>query len=301
MTPPRYIIPGATYLVTRRCSERRFFMRPSAKTNAILEFALATCARRYGIRLHAFVFLSNHYHLVLTDVEGRISDFVRDFNSLVSKTIGAELSRWDHFWDSARASLVRLIEPSDVVDKIVYTLANPVSAGLVDQGCKWPGLRRGPNDLLRTARSVKRAGRLFSRRSTMPSKSELTIFKPDGFDDLSDTEFLELVQSRTDQRERDLRQDAKLAKRGFLGRKRALSQSPFDSPSSAAPHRTLDPQIACKDTSKRVEALRALKEFVRAYRQAFIEFSSGLRDTVFPFGTWCMRRQLGVACAAESG
>jgi hypothetical protein len=29
MTPPRRIVKDASYLLTRRCSERRFFLRPS--------------------------------------------------------------------------------------------------------------------------------------------------------------------------------------------------------------------------------------------------------------------------------
>jgi hypothetical protein len=39
-------VPGTTYLVTRRCSERRFFLRPSAVTNAIFLYALAVVAQR---------------------------------------------------------------------------------------------------------------------------------------------------------------------------------------------------------------------------------------------------------------
>jgi hypothetical protein len=28
MSLPREVLPGRTYMITRRCSERRFFMRP---------------------------------------------------------------------------------------------------------------------------------------------------------------------------------------------------------------------------------------------------------------------------------
>lgn len=35
MSPPRRVLPGATYLVTRRYSERRFFLRPSEVTSEI--------------------------------------------------------------------------------------------------------------------------------------------------------------------------------------------------------------------------------------------------------------------------
>jgi hypothetical protein len=33
MSLPRAIVPGRRYMITRRCSERRFFMRPDRETN----------------------------------------------------------------------------------------------------------------------------------------------------------------------------------------------------------------------------------------------------------------------------
>ena len=33
MTLPREVVPGRDYMITRRCSERRFFLRPDAATN----------------------------------------------------------------------------------------------------------------------------------------------------------------------------------------------------------------------------------------------------------------------------
>ena len=64
MSYPRQVLPGATYLVTRRCTQRQFLLRPSAQTNAILLYCLARAAGLYGVEVHAYCFLSNHYHLV---------------------------------------------------------------------------------------------------------------------------------------------------------------------------------------------------------------------------------------------
>ena len=35
MSHARRVLPGTTYLVTRRCSERRFFLRPDALVNQV--------------------------------------------------------------------------------------------------------------------------------------------------------------------------------------------------------------------------------------------------------------------------
>jgi hypothetical protein len=61
MTAPRQVLEGSTYLVTRRCSERRFFLRPSRETTEIFGYILAVMSERYGILLHAFCVLSNQY------------------------------------------------------------------------------------------------------------------------------------------------------------------------------------------------------------------------------------------------
>ena len=49
MTAPRQILPGTTYMVTRRCSERRFFLRPSAIVNQIFTYCLAYAAQETGV------------------------------------------------------------------------------------------------------------------------------------------------------------------------------------------------------------------------------------------------------------
>jgi hypothetical protein len=59
VTAPRRILPGASYLLTRRCSERRFFLRPSRRTNELFLYVLALAVSRYGMLVHAFCVLSN--------------------------------------------------------------------------------------------------------------------------------------------------------------------------------------------------------------------------------------------------
>ena len=140
MSLPRRIVPGASYLVTRRCSERRFFLRPSAQVNAIFEYLLAVVAERYGVRVHAYCVLSNHVHLVVTDPLGRLPDFQRDLAGLLARAVNASLGRWETFWAPHTFSAVALGSPEDVVSKAGYTLANPVAAGLVPAGRLWPGL-----------------------------------------------------------------------------------------------------------------------------------------------------------------
>ena len=62
MTAPRQLLPGTTYLVTRRCLQRQFLLRPSKLTNQVFGFLLAIAARRFDVDLHACCVMSNHFH-----------------------------------------------------------------------------------------------------------------------------------------------------------------------------------------------------------------------------------------------
>ncbi len=57
MTPPRQVLPGTTYLVTRRCAQREFLLKPSERTTAIFKYVPLdpTLAQQIAPRLMAEV------------------------------------------------------------------------------------------------------------------------------------------------------------------------------------------------------------------------------------------------------
>ena len=69
MSLPRRVLPNTTYLVTRRCLGRRFLLRPDDALNNLFIYCLGLAANKHGIEVHAVGAMSNHYHLVLTDVQ----------------------------------------------------------------------------------------------------------------------------------------------------------------------------------------------------------------------------------------
>ena len=95
MSAPRQILPGVTYLITRRCAQRQFLLRPSPRVNQIFRYCLAYAARRFDIRLHAYCVLSNHYHLVLTDPKARLPEFMHWLNAYLAKSLNEQLRRWE--------------------------------------------------------------------------------------------------------------------------------------------------------------------------------------------------------------
>jgi REP element-mobilizing transposase RayT len=167
MSLPRQVLPGATYLVTRRCSQRQFLLRPCKLTNEIFLYVLARAVERFGIKIHAFCVLSNHHHIVLTDPDAKLPAFEQYLDSLVARAVNCSLGRWESFWAPPTYSAVRLVTPADVIDKTAYCLANPVEAGLVRRGSEWPGLWSSPEQVGRAPIVARRPAGFFRAESHM--------------------------------------------------------------------------------------------------------------------------------------
>jgi REP element-mobilizing transposase RayT len=295
MTAPRQVLPGVTYLVTRRCSERRFFLRPSPVTNEIFLYVLAVAARRFGVQIHAFCVLSNHYHLLVTDPGAQLPAFMQYFGSLVARATNASLGRWEGFWAAATSYSAVSHGGADVIRKAAYVLANPVAAGLVRTGREWPGLWTRP-DQLGIARLTARRPPLFFRAGGLPEASELALTLPPGFE--SAAEFQARVAEAVTELEDRARQEHASKGRPFVGPARVLAQDPYSRPPRWERRRGLNPRVASADRWKRMEALVRLKQFLSSYREALRKLRVGGPDIVFPAGTYLLRVRQGVRCAA---
>src|SRR5262249_44327205 len=70
MSQPRHIVPGTTYLITRRVVLRHMLLSPDDAITQLIHYVLAVLALRYGLQVHALCAMSTHLHLVVTDVHG---------------------------------------------------------------------------------------------------------------------------------------------------------------------------------------------------------------------------------------
>jgi REP element-mobilizing transposase RayT len=176
MTYPRRVVPGTTYLLTRRCMHRRFTLVPRGVVPKLFGYCVALAAERHGVEVHADTCMSNHWHAAVTDTDGNIPEFCRDVHSLSARALNAHLGRWEALWSSQRLSLVELIDAPDVWDKLVYTLgatapspkAALASGGAVGSSGPAPAAPRSrwPPGCSTSARSrARRSRRLTAGRS----------------------------------------------------------------------------------------------------------------------------------------
>jgi REP element-mobilizing transposase RayT len=292
MTAPRQVLPGTTYLVTRRCAQRQFLLRPCQSTNEIFLYVLALAAQRYGVQIHAYCVLSNHFHLVITDPDARLPAFEQYLDGLVARAVNASLGRWESFWAPNSYSAVALVAPEDVLDKAAYVLANPVAAGLVRFGRLWPGLWSDPATIGRGGIVARRPAAFFDPKGLLPQAVELRLAAPPGF--ASMLAFRDGLTSALAAREahHGARQPS------FLGVLNVLRQKPAGRPKDVEPRRGLSPRIAAADRWRRIEVLGRLTEFARKYRTAWSARRRGAAGTRFPAGTYLLRVLHGVPCEA---
>ena len=83
--------------------------------------------------------MSNHYHIIVYDPHGRIADFTHHLNTHLARSYNVYWKRGENMFTPGALCQIQLINREDVVDKLAYTLVNPVAAGLVGTASAWGG------------------------------------------------------------------------------------------------------------------------------------------------------------------
>jgi len=285
-------------MITRRCSERRFFLRPDEDTNNAFIYCLGVAAKRANVQVTFSVAMSNHHHTGIHDSNGSFPIFTEHFHGLLARCQNAHLSRFENFWSSEATSVVRLAEPNDIIEKMTYAFTNPSSADLVDTVEEWPGVTTFEATLSGGHVTATRPRHFFRDDGGMPDVISLRVARPRGFEDLTQSEWADLVSGRVRAKEADHRQRRAAKGNSVLGREHVLRQKPFDCPSGHEPRFQMSPQVAAKNKWARIEALLRNRGFIEKYRAAFLAHLAGLANVLFPFGTYWMRKIANVACEA---
>lgn len=291
---PRPVFPGSFYLLTRRCTQRQFLLRPDEKTNNAYLYCLLVAALRFGIDILLMCAMSNHHHVVIFDRHGRYPEFIEHFHKLLARSQNALRGRWENFWAAGQTSVVRLEAPEAVMKELVYTATNPVKDDLVERAHHWPGIN-GYRALItgKTLRAT-RPRHFFRADGPMPAVVEAKLTIPPELGDAK-TILRRLEEQVTEFEECAKAQRAREGRR-VLGRRGVLRQSWKAAPETFEPRRGLNPRVAARNFWSRVEALTRNKAFVRAYQAARAAWRDGL-PAEFPLGTYWLKRFANVKVA----
>ncbi|HMR74113.1 MAG TPA: hypothetical protein PKD61_03345, partial [Polyangiaceae bacterium] len=253
MTPPRQVLAGRTYMLTRRVAHRQFLMRPSTETDAAFVYCLAVAAERYDMRVCWVMVMSNHYHAGIHDTHGCFPEFCRYFHSLLARCINCFYGRWENLWASEPTGALHLGDPNAVFDKMIYSLCNPVNDDLVDRVRNWPGFSSYGHQLADRPVKAIRPHWFFDEKGSMPKQVALRFARPPEFAHLSITQWAEKIETAVAYKEAEAKAMRKIAGRGVLGSKAVRRQSPFSYPRSSSERRRLRPRVATKNKWRRIE------------------------------------------------
>jgi putative transposase len=279
-------------MVTRRCSQRRFLMRPDPDTTNAFLYCLAYAASRSGVGVLFFIACSNHWHGGIIDHNGRLPEFLECFHKLFAKHQNARFGRWENFWASEQTSVVQLVDPHDIVAKAAYAVSNPVKDNLVEAAAHWVGASSWAAHLDGRPLLALRPRHFFRPDGPMPDELSLSLAPPPGLDG---ADFVRMLIDQVRQIEGATARHRALTGSSVLGMRTVLKQRVGDRPKSRQPRRRLSPRVACRNTWRRIEALVRNRDFLHAYRAARTLFLAG-SDVLFPAGCYWLRRFAGVRC-----
>jgi putative transposase len=283
-TPVRMIIPGSSYLCQRRTSERRFFLKPSHNTNAVIQYVLGWAANKHGILLHEYLFEFNHYHEVMSDPFGNMPAFKRDFHAMLSRALGHQYKRAWPIWDHQSYNACRLETESAELDSIIYTLTNPMQDNLVKRLSDWKGVHSFNLNYGESITIQKPKG-FFS--DEMPEFVSLTLTRPTHLmTHLSDMELRDLIRRNVTIEENRLQQERQKQGLRVFGMLRLLKQDITNSPLSERKLFKLQPSIKAKNRWVMLEAIQRKRQFKDAYHAAFKRLRERADKIVFPPGTY---------------
>ena len=293
MTEPRRFLPGTTYFITRRCTQRIYLLKPSKRNTQIFLYCLAVAAKETGVIIHAICVMSNHWHIVVSDPNTRIAEFYGWVHKYVAKAVNASYGRFENLWSSEKTSVIVPETNDDLMERIVYTLTNPVAARLVSNGEKWPGVWLYKRSHSQT---VERPDVYFAEDGDMPKQIELNIKPPPQFQHLGVEMYEQLIAQKLEEEVQNIHKEMASLNRSFLGVQGIMQQSPFSSPVGKEKHFGINPKIAAKNKWLRIEAIQRHKVFINDYRKARETWKEGDRDVLFPAGTYYLRIYSGVKC-----
>ncbi len=96
--------------------------------------------RLYPVEIHAFAFMSNHYHLLISVRDAqRMAQFVGYLNSNIARELGRMHGWSEKFWGRRYQAIVVSDEAAAQEGRMQYLLSQGVKEGLVSDPRQWPG------------------------------------------------------------------------------------------------------------------------------------------------------------------
>lgn len=136
--PLCYVPPNALVEVTLRTVGGRFLFKPTQLVRVGVLAAIARALRHAPVQLHAFVYLSNHAHLLLSVLHAaRMTAFLQYLNAITAR-VAHDATGWvGQVWTRPKHAVI--LDDVAAEQRLEYVMSNGVKEGLVATPSDWPG------------------------------------------------------------------------------------------------------------------------------------------------------------------
>src|SRR6266511_4267743 len=121
--PLRIEYPGAYYHITSRGNERKAIFRDDEDRVKFLEL-LGRAVEEFYIRLHGYVLMSNHYHILLETPNGNLNRALRYINGVYTQAFNRRHKRVGHLFQG-RYKAILVDKDSYLLELSRYIHLNP--------------------------------------------------------------------------------------------------------------------------------------------------------------------------------
>ncbi len=289
---PRYVPSGGAIIeVSNRTMQGRFLLRPSAHTNEIILGVLGRAQRLFDMVIFAFLFMSDHYHLLMFPHDARhLALFMEYFDGNLAREM-ERVSKWrGRVWGRRYHSAVVKSGEVNEVDRLRYILSNGCKEGLVASPLEWPGVSAAPalvDGSMRLNgtwydRTKEYRARLAGRRVTFPVQETVYLSRLPSMSSLTNNEFRRGVLDVVRQIENETSSMHRAHGTRPLGAKRVMRQHPHRVPAEIK--RSPAKRFLAAFRESVTELRVAYATFLAQYRVASRQLRSGARSVEFPPG-----------------
>lgn len=297
MSKPRYHPPHVrVWKLGSKCVDDQFLLAPTPEVKTLVLLFLAKMQELYDVELIGFVFMGNHFHILVRLNEDRLPDIMRDFKGGLAKALNALLGRRGALWmERYDDDAVLSDEAGDT--GVHYLHANPVRAHLCARAddyvgvSSWKAYVDDVDELTHTyfdESGWRRAGALESLRALYQKTVTVKVSRPPSWEGLSrEGRRAKRRALIAEMRAEERRAAAERAESGTLLPSEAsiVEREPRSRPANPKPKKPKRKWASGTD-----EQVRRFREAYRAMLPAYQTASLAFRETgvmpAFPVGTY---------------
>ncbi|MCZ7652117.1 MAG: transposase [Thermoanaerobaculia bacterium] len=290
----RYVPPGGALVeVTCRTLQARFLLRPTPLLREITLGILGRAQRNSGMAVHAFVFLANHYHLLVSVTDAaQLAKFVGYLNSNLAREV-SRLHAWkEKVWGRRYQAILVSGEEEAQIERLFYLARQGCKEGLVADPLEWPGATSWramlDNQVLegiwfdRTAECLARRNGIEFGARDFASPEPVVLTPLPTWARLAPEVQRERLRDLLDLARAEAAAMRQETGRDPVGREAVVRQDPHGSP--ARSKKGPAPLVHAASREARRAYREAYRLFTAAYRRAAEALRAGVEAVAFPEG-----------------